>query len=76
VVDLTGRRWLRKAGIRWGQLIDARHTIPQEIGLQAWETGIEALLVPSAADRNLAVFLDNQRPPWGVELASLTAIPG
>ena len=79
VVDLTGRRWLRKAGIRWGQLIDARHTIPREIGLQAWETGIEALLVPSAADpadRNLAVFLDNQRPLWGVELASLTAIPG
>ncbi len=71
VVDLTNRRLLRKAGIAWDQLIDANYAITQEVGLRAWESGVEALLAPSAADpeeRNLAVFLDNQRPPWRVEL--------
>lgn len=71
VVDLTNRRLLRDAGIRWDELIEARLTIPQEIGLRAWDNGIEALLAPSAADPvecNLAVFLDNQRPSWTAEL--------
>jgi RES domain-containing protein len=74
VVDLTNRRLLRKAGIGWKQLVDSRHIIPQEIGLRAWESGIEALLSPSAADpaeNNLTVFLDNQHPVWGVELTSI-----
>ena len=76
VVDLTNRRILRKAGIRWEQLIEPRFTETQEIGLRAWETGIEALIAPSAAnpeERNLAVFLDNQTPPWQVELTKLAA---
>lgn len=75
VVDLTNRRLLRKAGIAWEQLIESRFTITQEIGLRAWETGIEALLTPSAAnagERNLAVFLDNQNPSWQVELTGIT----
>jgi RES domain-containing protein len=74
VVDLTDRKLLRKAGVVWEQLIEAQFRIPQELALRAWENGIEALLVPSAADpagRNLAVFLDNQQPPWRVELESI-----
>ncbi|MGA2591726.1 MAG: RES family NAD+ phosphorylase [Bryobacteraceae bacterium] len=76
VVDLTNRRLLRKAGIAWEQLIAARHTITQEIGMRAWESGIEGLLAPSAAhpaERNLAVFLDNQRPLWEVALTSISS---
>jgi RES domain-containing protein len=75
VVDLTNTRLLRKAGIAWEQLIGTRYSITQEIGLRAWENGIEALLAPSAAhpaERNLAVFLDNQRPLWEVALTSVT----
>jgi hypothetical protein len=78
VVDLTNRGLLRKAGIGWKQLIDSRYIIPQEIGLRAWESGVEALLAPSAADpaeNNLTVFLDNQRPVWRVELTSLKNRP-
>ena len=79
VVDLTNRRLLRRAGIRWEQLIETRFLATQEIGLRAWESGIEALLAPSAADpaeRNLAVFLDNQQPSWRVALTELTARDG
>jgi RES domain-containing protein len=75
VLDLTDRRLLRKAGVSWDQLIGPRCSIAQEIGLRAWESGIEALLAPSAAhpaDLNLAVFLDNQQPLWEVALASIT----
>jgi len=71
VADLTSRRLLRKACVSWEQLVESRHMVTQEIGLRAWEAGVEALLVPSAADpaeRNLAVFLDNQQPLWRVEL--------
>jgi RES domain-containing protein len=74
VVDLTNRKLLRKAGIAWEQLIDANYAVTQEIGLRAWESGIEALLTPSAAEpgaRNLAIFLDNQRAPWRVELVRI-----
>lgn len=69
-------RLLRKAGIAWEQLIGAHYTITQEIGLRAWESGVEALLAPSAAypaERNLAVFLDNQRPLWEVALTNTSA---
>jgi RES domain-containing protein len=75
VVDLTNRRQLRKAGVTWEDLIGGRYSITQEIGLRAWESGIEALLAPSAAhaaERNLAVFLDNQRPLWQVALTGVT----
>jgi RES domain-containing protein len=76
VADLTDRRFLRKAGIAFGELISTRHTVTQEIGFRAWENGIEALLAPSAADpseSNLAVFLDNQQPVWEVALRSIAA---
>ena len=78
VVDLTNRKLLRRAGIEWEQLIEARFPITQEIGLRAWENGVEALLAPSAAnpeEHNLAVFLDNQHPPWQVELMEIAAEP-
>lgn len=74
VLDLTDRKLLRKAGVSWSQLIEARHLTTQEIGLRAWESGIEALLVPSAAmptEPNLAVFLDNQSLRWRVELTGI-----
>jgi hypothetical protein len=75
VVDLTNRRLLRKAQVAWEQLIETQFTVTQEIGLRAWEAGIEALLAPSAAnpaERNLAVLLDNQSPLWRVELTDIT----
>ena len=74
VIDLTKPSLLRRIVIGLEQLTKVNHSIPQEIGLSAWETGIQALMVPSAADRgkrNLAVFLDNQRPIWRVELRKL-----
>ena len=76
VVDLTNQRLLHKATIEWRQLLETRFSITQEIGLRAWENGIEALLAPSAAnpaERNLAVFLDNQQPLWRVELTNIAA---
>jgi RES domain-containing protein len=75
VVDLTNGELLRSARITREQLIETRFPITQEIGLRAWENGIEALLVPSAAnpeESNLAVFLDNQHPLWRVELTHMT----
>jgi len=74
VVDLTDRRFLRRAAIRWEQLTEARFIVTQEVGLRAWENAIEGLLTPSAADpaeRNLTVFLDNQHPVWHVELTRI-----
>lgn len=76
VVDLTNRKLLRKARVTWEQLIETQYTVTQEIGLRAWETGIEALLAPSAAnptERNLTVFLDNQNLLWRVELTNIVA---
>lgn len=76
VVDLTNRHLLRKAAVAWEQLIETRYSITQEIGLRAWESGVEALLVPSAAnpaEHNLALFLDNQHPRWRVELSKIAA---
>jgi RES domain-containing protein len=77
VLDLTDKKVLRKAGIVWGQLIGARYSVTQEIGRRAWENGLEALLVPSAAhpaEPNLAVFLDNQRPLWQVGLTRISPV--
>jgi RES domain-containing protein len=74
VVDLTDRSLLRRARIGWKQLIHTRYFATQEIGLRAWESGMEALLVPSAAnpaERNLAIFLDNQHAPWRVQLTRI-----
>ena len=76
VVDLTNRKLLRKARVAWKQLIETQYTVTQEIGLRAWETGIEALLAPSAAnptERNLTVFLDNQNLLWRAELTNIVA---
>jgi len=50
VVDLTNRRLLRKASVAWERLIETQFTVTQEIGLRAWETGIEALLAPSGRE--------------------------
>ena len=58
VVDLTGSRYI----------------ISQEFGLRAWEAGLEALLVPSAAlpnAANLAVLLDNRQPGWRITLREI-----
>ena len=75
VVDLTNRSVLRQAKVLTSQLLDARYTVTQEIGLRAWENGVEGLLAPSAAnpgEHNLAVFLDNQHPRWRVELTDIS----
>lgn len=76
VLDLTNRNVLRQARIAWKHLIQTPFFATQEIGLRAWENGLEALLAPSAADPaecNLAVLLDNQRPPWRVRLTRIVA---
>jgi len=78
VLDLTNRKRLRRAGLAWERLIEPRFLLTQELGRMAWESGWEALLAPSAADpeqHNLAVFMDNQRPEWRVELAGIAAGP-
>jgi len=75
VLDLTDKKHLRRSGIAWEQLIDARYSFTQEIGVRAWESGLEGLLAPSAArpaECNLAVFLDNQFPRWEVALTGVT----
>ena len=77
VLDLTNPALLDAAGIAAAGLIASSYIATREIGLRAWENGIEALLVPSAADpssHNLAVFLDNQRPTWEVALTGLGAV--
>lgn len=77
VVDLTNRAIIRTAGILSKELSGQSYTFTREIGLRAWENGIEALLLPSAANpdgRNLAVFLDNQHPVWSVELTRVAAL--
>ena len=74
VVDLTNRMLLRKARIKWDELIHAGYSVTQEVGLRAWESGIEGLLAPSAVNpsaHNLVVFLDNQRPLWLVQLTGI-----
>ena len=77
VVNLTDPKVLRIAKLDRTQLTEPRFAATQEIGLRAWENGVEALLVPSAADTaesNLAVLLDNQRPRWSVELVAVESV--
>lgn len=77
VVDLTRPGQLHRIPISREQLTAARFSISREIGLRAWESGLEALLVPSAADPkapNLALFLDNQHPGWRIELSGVRAL--
>jgi RES domain-containing protein len=79
VIDLTNRSVLRKAGVTAEELAGPAYVVTQEIGLRAWEYGIEALIVPSAADpseSNLAVFLDNQYSRWLVELTKVSRFSG
>lgn len=74
VVDLTRPRLLQCAGVTVADLSATEHIIPQRFGLSAWESGVEALVVPSAAvpgAKNLALFFDNQRPRWRIELQSV-----
>jgi RES domain-containing protein len=74
VVDLSDRGVLRRTRIASRKLIETGFTITHEVGLRAWESGIEALLAPSAAnpaERNLVVFLDNEHPAWRVELKNI-----
>src|SRR5439155_1357653 len=69
VVDLTDKR------LPSSRLIGQDYTIRQEFGSRAWEGGVEALLVPSAAvpkAKNLVLFLDHQRPPWTIRLDTVT----
>ena len=49
VVDLTNYGQLRRIGIGWAALTGPSYAICQEFGLRAWESGLEGLLVPSAA---------------------------
>lgn len=73
VVDLTDRMVLHLAGAKIRSLVTDDHTVCQEIGRMAWEAGIEALKVPSAAldgKTNMALLLDNQQPGWTIGLLS------
>jgi hypothetical protein len=56
-------------------LVDRDHSFCQSVGQLAWESGIEALLVPSAVipeDLNLAVLVDNQEPGWKITLRNIS----
>jgi len=71
VVDLTDSKRLRKIS-----LLGDNYAVCQEFGWRAWESGVEALLVPSAAvptAKNLVLFLDYQRPFWSIKLNSISA---
>jgi len=78
VVDLTKKRPLPRFGVRSLDLVGEDYAACQELGLRAWETGIEGLLAPSVASRggrNLVVFLDNQHPRWTIQLHALADHP-
>jgi RES domain-containing protein len=73
VLDLTDSRVLSLLRVNAHQLVGDSYVVPQEIARQCWEVGIEGLIVPSAAvtgARNLALFMDNQRPGWHIRLAA------
>ncbi len=74
VLDLTTRALLRRFDVRLTDLTGESYALCQEFGLRAWESGIEGLLVPSAARRgrkNLVILLDNQQPRWAIHLRGL-----
>ncbi len=76
VVDLTSEFLLKRLGLSAAQLLDDSYTLTQHVGQSAWSVGIEALIVPSAAESrrcNLAILLDNQRAGWALGLESVTA---
>jgi RES domain-containing protein len=69
LIDLTSRG---------EELTSESYLMSQELGRRAWEDGVEALLVPSAAvagAANLVLFLDNQEARWRVELRALKHPP-
>lgn len=71
VVDLTIEH---DAGFSRADLVTESHIIPGEVGLRAWEAGVEGLRVPSmveAESANLVVFLDNHLPGWRLQLRSV-----
>src|SRR2546422_7164781 len=75
VVDLTDEKLLRKVRLPSSNLINDDHAVCQEFGWRAWEGGVEALLVPSAAvakAKNLVIFLDHQRPSWSIKLSAIS----
>jgi RES domain-containing protein len=77
VLDLTRPDGLARAGLHDNQLIEPRYSLTQEIGRHAWEDGFEGLVTPSAAipgERNLAIFLDNQRPKWRIGLSGFAKV--
>ena len=76
VVDLTSEFLLKRLGLSAVQLLDDSYTLTQHVGQCAWSVGIEALIVPSAAEArrcNLAILLDNQRAGWQLGLQSVTS---
>lgn len=76
VVDLTSEFLLKRLGLSAAQLLDDSYTLTQHVGQSAWSVGVEALIVPSAAESrrcNLAILLDNQRAGWALGLESVTA---
>lgn len=76
VVDLTSEFLLKRLGLSAAQLLDDSCTLTQHVGQSAWSVGVEALIVPSAAESrrcNLAILLDNQRAGWALGLESVTA---
>ena len=76
VVDLTSEFVLKRLGLSTAQLLEDSYTMTQHVGQCAWSVGVEALIVPSAAESrqcNLAILLDNQRAGWALGLESVTA---
>ncbi len=76
VVDLTNELIHKKAGIKRGALVANDYLVTRHAGLCAWQAGVEAMLVPSAAidgKINLAVFLDNQSAGWRMGLRQVVS---
>ena len=76
VADLTSEFLLKRLGLSTEQLLENSYTLTQHVGQCAWSAGLEALIVPSAAESrrcNLAILLDNQRAGWALGLESVTA---
>lgn len=79
VLDLRSPSLLRKMKLNQANLTGPAYLLTQEIGLRAWESGVQALIAPSAArpvESNLVVFLDNQLPKWRVKLMAVNTLEG